>query len=112
MGKIKLSISSENVNNSEKIIEILKNLKVTCQVKPTFNVVETCRGEYRNERGAVIIFYDLREKYFKEEIWPILKDKLKLKCGFVETENYKGCIMDWPRVFRKTKCPGDSTAKD
>ena len=102
----KLFISSESINGCEEIIELLYSLGVECQVLNSFNIIKS-HNFYRKENGAIIKFYELNKIEFKNKIWPALENKFKLNCGFIETEDYKGCIKDWPKVFRKTKCPGN-----
>jgi hypothetical protein len=60
------------------------------------------------EYGLCINFYDeILEKDFKTEIWEKLCNcsDIKISCGYVESPYYKGCIWNWPGVFRESNCP-------
>ena len=62
------------------------------------------------ENGLCFNFYDeILEKDFKTEIWEKLctciSSDTKLSCGYIESPYYKGCIWNWPGVFRDSNCP-------
>jgi len=56
------------------------------------------------EDGYHLKFFDLDKDDFKYKIWRKLKKMLKLKCAFIKTEDYRGCILNWPNVFTKSNC--------
>lgn len=57
------------------------------------------------EDGYCIRLFDITEKTFVKKVWTVLKPYLELTCGFVISEYYKGCVLNWPNVLRSTKCP-------
>lgn len=63
------------------------------------------------ENGLCFNFYDeILEKDFKTEIWDkicvcIAPNDSIISCAYVESPYYKGCIWNWPGVFRESKCP-------
>ena len=96
-------ISSKDCQNVE-IDEIVNKLNVSCQVYRTFNSVEE-KGKLVNEAGFCIKTFNVESMAYMKKVWEPLKTLLYLKCGFVRKEDeYMGCILNWPNVFRYSEC--------
>ena len=87
---IELYVSTENVLvTSKDLVELLAVNDVECQI---------------TEKGFYIKVFNLPVLLFKKKVWEILKTCLSISCAFVECEEYKGCVLNWPKVFRVSLC--------
>lgn len=57
------------------------------------------------EYGLLIKAIDVVPEHFKRQIWyPLRRIHPEIQCGFVHTLDYKGCVLNWPGVFRQSAC--------
>ena len=62
-------------------------------------------GKLVRKAGFCIKTLDVESMLYKEKVWEPLKKLLNLKCGFIKKEDeYMGCILNWPNVFRTSQC--------
>tara|TARA_A100001011_G_scaffold400735_1_gene518133 strand:+ start:6198 stop:6542 length:345 start_codon:yes stop_codon:yes gene_type:complete len=101
---IRLYISSilcEKLTKKELAIK-LASLNVECQIFDNYSSIISCGNNV--ESGFLILFINLSSKDLKETVWPYLQQLFDVKCAHVEAEDYKGCILNWPKVFRESVC--------
>ena len=105
---MQLSISGKKID-PVKIAEIFCEFSFETKIISTYNTVKDSKtGKMRLEPGCKIEIFDHKKD---KELWTSLWDKLKnifeLKCAFITVPNeYRGCILNWPGIFRPTNCPG------
>ena len=100
---ITLYISSKECDNvtEQYIVEFLD---VISQVHKTYNKVY-CRGNLVKESGFCIKVFEVNNNMFKKKVWEPLKKRLGLQCAYIKKKGeYRGCIMNWPDVFRPSLC--------
>lgn len=90
------------------IIQKLAYHQVECQI---YNNLSTTNNFYI-ENGFYLKIFNIIPELFKEKIWEPLQDDLQLQCAYVITDNYKGCLLDWPGIFRKSKCSGKKRKRE
>lgn len=57
------------------------------------------------EYGLSIKTLNIFPHDYKIKIWfPLKLIFPEIRCGFIDSPDYKGCIRNWPNVFRKSKC--------
>lgn len=100
---ITLYISSKECDTATEEY-VVNFLDVTSQVYKTYNKVKY--GKYMSiESGFCIKIFDIDNITFKEMVWKPLKKRFNLKCAYVKKEDdYRGCILNWPGLFRPTIC--------
>ena len=103
---IELYISVENtLITSKDITELLASKDVECQITDNYSSCKCNRLDKPVvEKGFYIKIFNLNTLVFKEKVWDILKPSLSMSCAFVECEEYKGCVLNWPKVFRDSMC--------
>ena len=80
------------------------DLNIECQVYDNYSsIIHSC-GKKELEHGFCIYYIDVLNKTFKDIVWPYFNNELGIKCAFVESTDYKGCIMNWPTLFRPSMC--------
>ena len=95
-----LFISGLQVPQPTELCARLRQNKRTATVSETQSIVENLFGGYVHERGARVLFSDsagLREG------WEIFAAAYHLKCAYVVTHNFRGCIHDF---LNESRCPG------
>lgn len=98
-----LYISSKECENYLSV-DIINKLKVSCQVYKTFNSIEI-KGILIQEDGFCIKTFNVGDIDFKEKVWFPLKNMLHLSCAYIKKKgDYRGCILDWPNVFKPSEC--------
>jgi len=98
--KIKIEISGGEI--SPEVVPFLQKLGVKCTMIPTINIIDRNTIEY----GYKITFYNVLPKEFKVKVWDQLQKNFQINCGYVQTQFYRGCIWNWPDIFRESNCPG------
>jgi hypothetical protein len=103
---IELYISVENtLITSKDITELLSSNNVECQITENYSSCKCNKlAKPSVEKGFYIKIFNLNPIVFKEKVWDILKLVLSMSCAFVECEEYKGCVLNWPGVFRDSMC--------
>lgn len=99
---IELYFSTKLNINSYYIIHTLAYNQVKCQI---YNNLSST-SEFNIENGFYLKIFNVSPELFEEKIWEPLKHDLQLQCAYVISDEYKGCILDWPGVFKKSKCSG------
>lgn len=103
---IELYVSTENVLvTSKDLVELLAVNDVECQITDNYSSYR-CNSLTKpvTEKGFYIKVFNLPVLLFKKKVWEILKTCLSISCAFVECEEYKGCVLNWPKVFRVSVC--------
>lgn len=100
---IELYISSTVTTNSLIITQKLSTGNIEFQVYENYSSICT-KTQSSIEKGYYIKFFDLEPADFKNKVWEKLVKELKLKCAYVISNDYKGCVLNWPLVFTKTNC--------
>jgi hypothetical protein len=59
------------------------------------------------EKGYLLKLFNVTQTNFKEDVWDVLEKLLGITCGFVRSELYIGCTMNWCGVFRDSACLKD-----
>tara|TARA_Y100000389_G_C17260642_1_gene412835 strand:- start:136 stop:510 length:375 start_codon:yes stop_codon:yes gene_type:complete len=102
---IKLYISTSIPTSCKEIATILGNNKIDCQIYNNSSAIikNNC---FNIEKGYYIKILDPEFKIqnFKTKIWKPLSRKLHLKCAYVISPDFKGCVKNWPGVFTKSNC--------
>ena len=99
--------TNKNITSTEIIEELMKN-HVECQIYNNISAIYSC-GESYKENGFYLKLFNINEKNFKKKVWKSLQLLLDVRCAHVKDANkYEGCVMNWPNVFVKSKCKGDS----
>tara|TARA_Y100000389_G_C17278219_1_gene421557 strand:- start:98 stop:418 length:321 start_codon:yes stop_codon:yes gene_type:complete len=97
---IEIYISSSVLTSSLAITQKLATNNLECQVYENYSSV--CNKKI--EPGYYIKIFDVLPKDFKRKVWNKIAKDLQLKCAYVITEEYKGCILNWPTIFTKSNC--------
>ena len=101
---IKLYISTLKKYTSFDIAKKMYDLNIECQVYDNYSsIIHSC-GQKQLEHGFCIYYIDVSNETFKDIAWPYFKNELDIDCAFVESTDYKGCIMNWPNLFRPSMC--------
>jgi hypothetical protein len=103
---IELYVSSPacQTTRSMTIAQDMNKLNIECQVyNNVSSLVHSCNNGCV-ENGFYIKFINLQNKDFKALVWPYMQEKLSVKCAHVTSHDYKGCVMNWPTVFRESAC--------
>lgn len=100
---IELYISSTVTTNPLIITKKLSTGNIEFQVYENYSSICT-KTQCSIEKGYYIKFFDLEPADFKNKVWEKLVKELKLKCAYVISNDYKGCVLNWPLVFTKTNC--------
>jgi len=107
---IELYISTQKNITVVELVQLFVQQEVKCIVIENFSsCVNKCNNSIKQskmiaEKGFIIKIFDLPPSSFKVKVWNILKDRLKLICAFVESDIYKGCILNWPNIFVESNC--------
>ena len=101
---IKLYISTKIDTNSLDIIEKLSTNNVECQVYKNYSSIIIPNKKPTIEHGYYIKIFNVEPLEFKNKVWNILLEELKLKCAHIETTYYKGCVLNWPGIFATNNC--------
>jgi len=96
---IDIYVSSIIKLESEELSNLLFSKRIECQIYENKSCLK--KGI---ENGYNIKIFNLDNLEFKEKVWNLLSNVLNVKCAYVITEDYKGCILNWPDVFTKNKC--------
>lgn len=101
---IKLYVSSATCEfwTPHQLALLFKEIKVECQIYQNYSSIISCVDSV--EPGFLFCFISLDNIKFKEHVWPLLVKKLNIKCAHVDAEDYKGCVLNWPKVFRQSAC--------
>ena len=107
---IELYISTQEKMTPQDLVQLFVDQEIKCFVIENFSsCVNQCNTSLKNkmitEKGFIIRIFDLDPSLFKQKIWDNIQPLLKLKCAFVECNEYKGCIMNWPNIFVDSNCP-------
>lgn len=98
MTYIDLFVSTKKIIN---IYKIARSFKVHTQLYNYIN--STISGDI--EHGICIRVIDMNPHDFIYHIWkPLKMQHPEIKCGFVNSCKYRGCVLDWPDVFRDSAC--------
>jgi hypothetical protein len=97
---IELYISSPILTSSLAITQKLATNNIECQVYENYSTI--CNKTV--EPGYYIKIFDVLPGEFKRKVWNKLAKEMNLKCAYVITEEYKGCVLNWPNVFVKSNC--------
>lgn len=100
---IKLYISSPVLTSPLDITQKLARSNIEFQVYENYSSICT-KKQSAIEKGYYIKFFDLQPREFKTKVWNKLAKDLKLRCAHVISDDYKGCILNWPGVFTTSKC--------
>lgn len=111
---------STNCNIDKKfLVNIFINKGVECSITENLSTVQHSSDQYecsfsnsmlsnpnclKIELGFEIKMFNITNKVFKDHIWNDLSSKLNLRCAYIKTHNYMGCVLNWPDVFRKSAC--------
>lgn len=100
---IELYISSNVKISTSKIVESLAMNDVECQVYKNWTSYKYYNKIYV-EKGFYIRIHNIKNNEFVMKVWNILESIMNLKCAYVNTDEYKGCVLNWPNVFTKSNC--------
>jgi len=96
---IDIYVSSIEKVGLEELSNILFSKRIECQIYENKSCLK--KGI---EKGYNIKIFNLDKLEFKEKVWNLLSQVLNVKCGYVISDDYKGCILNWPDVFTESKC--------
>lgn len=105
---IELYISSNIKISTSKIISLLSLNDVECQIYKNWTTYKCCDNKISIEKGFYICIHNIQNNEFVNKVWNILKTIMNLKCAYVNTDEYKGCVLNWPNVFTKSNCKTSS----
>jgi hypothetical protein len=92
-----LSISSDKLNNCNKVVEFFKKNKIMCSVSENISVI-SYKNEFKIEKGCNIIFNSHKPTMINHNFWNSIKKEFNLTCAHLKVEGkYKGCINDYLR---------------
>jgi hypothetical protein len=103
---IELYVSTEiALISSQDLTALLSTNSVECQITENYSSYN-CKFSAKPvvEKGFYIKIFNLPSLLFKKKVWDILKKVLSISCAFVECEEYKGCVLNWPNIFRDSMC--------
>ena len=104
---IELYISSSIKIKRKIILQKLIEKGVECNITKNLSSVQNKCLDL--EYGYYIKIFNVDEKTFIDKVWNQIQPLLKLECAYVKySDKYMGCVMNWPNVFVKSKCKGDS----
>ena len=93
--------------NCKEIIKKIGNYD--CDVRKYFYNKNKNKNDQKGnddiEKGFEVVIFDISANEIKD-LWIKLKKLLKLQCSYVETDDYKGCILNSP-IIRGSLCPHD-----
>lgn len=99
--QMRLYVSSSVKTTAAGIVKALVDNGVPSQVTENASVHN---GQV--ESGfTILLFEEVTEKNFQKKVWSVLQPMLNLTCAFVDSEYFRGCVRDWPGVFRVPACP-------
>jgi hypothetical protein len=102
---IDLYISSKNKDMTPvKLITLLSNNNAECQITENYSSCKCDNNSTSIEYGFYIKIINIPITKFKQSVWETLKNNLNISCAFVECDDYKGCILNWPDIFRDSAC--------
>jgi hypothetical protein len=103
---IELYVSTEiSVISSQDLTVLLSTNGVECQITENYSSYKcSFSPKLVVEKGFYIKIFNLSSLLFKKKVWDILKTRLSISCAFVECEEYKGCVLNWPNIFRDSMC--------
>jgi hypothetical protein len=103
--KLKIFISSSKCEQYN-IKNLLKLFNLSCQIYKTVSSnpsSSSSSDKYCIEDGYCIIFFEITQERVKV-VWYTIQRELNTKCAFVVSDQYKGCILNWPGIFRSSVC--------
>jgi hypothetical protein len=106
---MELSVSSHLPMMASQLAEWFSSHNIAVEVHPLHSSVTHGKG-YRAESGVRLVMFDTTPRTLRETVWPALQEKYGVQCGYIRTgHQYCGCVLNWPGVFRSSRCPGGSS---
>jgi len=97
-----LYISTSKRTSKKKIVAKLLKKNVYSQIyKNASSFINDVEDGYK------IVILNVSATEFKRKVWRVLQPYLHLTCAFVKDKNYRGCVLNWPGIFRKSACPSE-----
>ena len=98
-----LSISSPNIENCNKVADLLYKCKVASKINSNYTILRKNDGTFVRENGCTITIAGLKPKYIENDVWKPLQKEFDLKCAHLDILGiYKGCIYNF---IHKQQCP-------